>query len=628
MKKQKVVTLLLCLSMVLTACSAASPEQTVILAVSSPAETVSVAQTSEKTEETAEVSVFTNRDLDASYSESDSIAIVLNGNDISCNSGNVTVSGSTATINKEGTYLLSGTLADGSIVVDAEKTDKIQLVLSGVSIHSEASAPIYVRQADKVFVTLAAGTQNSLSNGGSFAADGDTNIDSVIFSKDDLTLNGTGLLSITSPGGHGIVSKDSLRLTGGSYAMDVSDHGLSGKDEVSIANGIFDIVAGKDGIHAENSEDADAGFVYLENGTYRITASGDGISASGSCQIVDGDYTITTGGGSENGQQHTSDQGFGRGQKNGSVPTDRQQFDAQSMPERGTGGKGGMGGMGGKGMDRMNQMPANGQNTAAPVEETDTVSTKGIKAGSLTIDGGSFHVDAADDGLHSNSDLILLGGTFEIASGDDGIHADETVTVASGSVNITQSYEGIEGQHVVIQGGDITLKATDDGLNAAGGMDGSGFGRRNDTFAASGDTPSIVISGGSVGITASGDGIDANGTLEITGGTVTVSGPTYGDTSVLDFDITGTISGGTFIGTGASGMAQTFTAGTQGVISVNVGSQSAGTKITLTDGSGDVILSHTPTLDYEIVILSSPAVKSGESYTLSVGNTAQNFTAK
>lgn len=613
--------------MALTACGAASTELTVIPAASSPAKTVSAVQTSEKTAETTESSVFTNRDLDASYSESDSIAIVLNGNDISCNSGNVSVSGSTATINKEGTYLLSGTLADGSIIVDADKSEKVQLVLNGVSIHSQTTAPIYIRQADKVFVTLAAETQNSLSNGGSFAVDGDTNIDSVIFSKDDLTLNGTGLLSITSPGGHGIVSKDSLRLTGGSYAMDVSGHGLCGKDEVSIAEGTFDIIAGKDGIHAENSEDADAGFVYLENGTYRITASGDGISASGSCQIVDGDYTITTGGGSENGQQHTSDQGFGRGQKNGSVPTDRPQLDSQDFPERGTGGKGGMGGMGGKGTDRMNQQPTNGQNTTAPIEETDTVSTKGIKAGSLTIAGGSLHVDSADDSLHSNSDLILLGGTFEIASGDDGIHADETVTVASGSVNITQSYEGIEGQHVVIQGGDITLKATDDGLNAAGGMDGSGFGRRTDTFTTSGDTPSIVISGGTVYISASGDGIDANGIIEMTGGHVTVCGPTQGDTSILDYDASCTISGGTFIGTGASGMTRGVSSG-QGTVSVSTGTQSAGTQITLTDSSGNVIASFTPALDFSSIILSAPQIQTGASYTLRIGNGVQTITAK
>lgn len=627
MHKQKLICLILCTSIVLTGCSAANTEK--VVATPSATETISAANvvTQTTTQETTESAVFTNRDLDASYSEVESIAIVLNGNDISCNSGNVSVSGSTATINKEGTYLLSGTLADGSIIVDADKSEKVQLVLNGVSIHSQTTAPIYIRQADKVFVTLAAGTQNSLSNGGSFAADGDTNIDSVVFSKDDLTLNGTGLLSITSPGGHGIVSKDSLRLTGGSYAMDVSDHGLSGKDEVSIANGIFDIVAGKDGIHAENSEDADAGFVYLENGTYRITASGDGISASGSCQIVDGDYTITTGGGSENGQQHTSDQGFGRGQKNGSVPTDRPQLDSQDFPERGTGGKGGMGGMGGKGTDRMNQQPTNGQNTTAPIEEADTVSTKGIKASSLTIAGGSFHVDAADDGLHSNSDLILLGGTLEIASGDDGIHADETVTVVSGSVNITQSYEGIEGQHVRIQGGDITLKATDDGLNAAGGMDGSGFGKRSDTFAVSGDTPSIVISGGTVYISASSDGIDANGIIEMTGGSVTVCGPTQGDTSILDYDASCTISGGTFIGTGASGMTRGVSSG-QGTVSVNTGTQSAGTQITLTDSSGNVILSITPDLDYNSVILSAPQIQAGASYTLCIGNTPQAITAK
>ena len=621
MNKQKVISLLLCAALILAGCAA----ETGTVATASVVETSAAAAPVVETPQAGESGIFTTRDLDASYSESDSIAIVLNGNTISCNSGNVSVSGSTVTVNKEGTYVLSGTLADGSVIVDAEKTDKIQLVLSGVSIHSGASAPIYVRQADKVFVTLAAGTQNSLSNGSSFTADGDTNIDAVLFSRDDLTLNGSGTLTITSPGGHGIVSKDSLRVTGGSYAMDVSGHGLSGQDEVSIANGAFDIVAGKDGIHAENSEDADAGFVYLENGTYRITAVGDGISASGNCTVVDGDYTITTGGGSETVQRTTSSQGFGRGQFGGSTPTDRPQFDAQSMSERGTGGKGGMGG---KGMDRMNQMPANGQNTAIPAEETDTESTKGIKAGGLTIDGGSFHVDAADDGLHSNSDLLLLGGTFEIASGDDGIHADETVTVSSGTVNITQSYEGIEGQHVIIQGGDITLKASDDGLNAAGGMDGSGFGRRNDTFTTSGDTPSIVISGGNVSITTSGDGMDANGTLEITGGTVIVSGPTYGDTSVLDFDITGTISGGTFIGTGAASMAQTFSGSTQGVISVNVGSQSAGTQITLTDDSGNAILTHTSELDFEIVILSCPAIQPSESYTLRVGNTTQNITAK
>lgn len=619
MRKQGIICLLLCAAIGLSGCAGAASNTTSAI---SPTENSEVKFTAVETTqlEKTETTIFSSRDLDASYPEANSVAIVLSGNDIFCASNNVVISGSTATIQKEGTYLLSGSLEDGSIIVDADKTDKIQLVLSGVSIHSEASAPIYVRQADKVFVTLAEGTQSRLSNGGSFTPDGDTNIDSVIFSRDDLTLNGTGDLSITSPAGHGIVSKDALRITGGTYAIEAEAHGLCGKDEVSIASGSFDITSGKDGIRGENDEDPALGSVYLETGAYRIAAGGDGISASGSCQIVDGEYTITTGGGSENGQTHTSDQGFGRGEKGGGIPSDRPQF--EDFPERGTGGKGG------KGMDPMNRQPGDRENPAAPVEDADTVSTKGIKAGSLIIEGGSFHLDSADDGLHSNSSFILQGGTLEIATGDDGIHADESVTIVSGCVNITQSYEGIEGKHVAIEGGEITLTAADDGLNAAGGMDGSGFGRRGDTFAQSGDTPSIVISGGSVSVMASGDCLDANGTLEITGGTVTVSGPNYGDTSVLDYDISGTISGGTFIGTGASRMAQSFSDSAQGVISVNVGAQSAGTQISLIDGAENEILSHTPAFDFEIVILSGPAVKSGESYTLWVGNTSQNVTAK
>lgn len=619
MNKQAITSLAVCACMLLTGCAQASEAA----AVATATETVSITTPVGETAQTEETAVFTARDLDASYEEADCIPIVLDGDEILCDSSTVAVSGTTATIQKAGTYLLSGTLTDGSIVVDADKADKIQLVLNGVSIHSEASAAIFVRQADKVFVTLAEKTENSLSNGGSFTPDGDTNVDAVLFSKEDLTLNGAGALSVTSPGGHGIVSKDSLRITAGAYAMDVSAHGLCGKDEVSIADGTFDIVAGKDGIHGENSEDTAGGTVYIEGGEYRITAGGDGISASGSCRILDGNYIITAGGGSEDAQQHTANQLFDKGQRGGGrsadamSPATRQGSQTQNFPERGAGGKG-------RGI--MNPEPA--EETAAPSEEADAVSTKGIKAADLTIDGGTFRIDSADDGLHCNGDLMIRGGIMEIASGDDGIHADETVTISSGSINITESYEGIEGLHVRLLGGEITLTATDDGVNAAGGMDGSGFGRRGDTFTQSGDTPSVIISGGTVDITASADGIDANGTVEITGGTVTVCGPVRGDTSILDYDITCTISGGTFIGTGASAMAQTFSNSTQGVVSVNAGSQSAGTEVTLTDSGGNVILSHTPELDFEVIILSAPAIQTGESYTLRMGSAAQTFTAK
>ena len=138
---------------------------------------------------------------------------------------------------------------------------------------------------------------------------------------------------------------------------------------------------------------------------------------------------------------------------------------------------------------------------------------------------------------------------------------------------------------------------------------------------------SIVISGGSLDITASGDGIDANGYLSITGGFTTVCGPTRGDTATLDYDTSATISGGTFIGTGASGMAQTFSESEQGVIAVSVGNVSADTKIQLSDKEGNVIIDYTPKLDYAVVILSSPDIEKNETYTVKVGEQSADFKA-
>lgn len=153
---------------------------------------------------------FSDRDFRTTYDESSSAIITLNGDTASCSSNAVQISGSTITITDERTYILSGTLNDGMVIVNSEKTDKTQLVLNGVDIHSETSAPIYILQSDKVFITIAADTTNTLSSGGSFTAIDENDIDAVIFSKEDLTLNGSGTLIITSPGGHGIVSKDYL----------------------------------------------------------------------------------------------------------------------------------------------------------------------------------------------------------------------------------------------------------------------------------------------------------------------------------------------------------------------------------------------------------------------------------
>ncbi len=548
--------------------------------------------------------MFTSRDYATDYEEAGSVLIQLNGDSATASSDSVRISGTTVTITEEATYILSGTLDDGMIVVNAPDTAKLQLIFNGVNIHSETSAPLYILEADKVFVTLATGSDNTLSNGGSFTAIDENNVDSVIFSKQDLTLNGSGALTVTSPAGHGIVSKDDLVITGGAYTVTAASHGLDANDSVRITGETsLTIDAGKDGIHAENNDDASLGFVYISDGAMTIESEGDGVSAGAYMQIENGTFQILAGGGSANGTKESSDfwGGFGGGGRPG-----------QSV-------------------------------TSTTSADDSSTSMKGLKSSlGMLIANGSITVDSADDAVHSNASITVSGGVFEIASGDDAFHADETLSVSAGTIDITQSYEGLEALHIDIRGGEITLVASDDGLNAAGGTDSSGTtGGRDGMFGggpggwgggqgggmSSSSNGAITISDGTLHINASGDGIDANGSLTITGGYTVVVGPTQGDTATLDYDTSATITGGTFIGTGASGMAQTFSDSQQGVISASVGSQSGGTTVVLKDQRGNTILSFTPELSFQVVILSSPDIVSGETYTLSVGSDSAELTA-
>jgi len=545
--------------------------------------------------------MFTARDYEIGYNEDNSILIELNGKSAAASDSSVKISGSTVTITKEAVYIISGTLENGMIIVNAPDTAKLQIVLNGVNITSDTSAPLYIVEADKVFLTLAPDTDNVLSSGSSYEAIDENNIDAAIFSKQDLTLNGAGTLTVNSPAGHGIISKDDLVFTSGTYTVNAASHGLDANDSVRIVNADITVIAGKDGIHSENSDDATLGFVYISGGTLKIEAEGDGISAGSYMQIEDGNFDILAGGGYENGSSQSSANWGGF--------------------------------MGGKGGGR-GQM--SGSSSVSTADDSST-SMKGLKSGNdMLISNGSFVIDSADDSLHSNTSLIVNGGNFTIASGDDALHAEEKLNITAGTISISHSYEGIEALDIHVSGGNIDLVATDDGLNAAGGTDSSGTtGGRDAMFGGHGgfggmsssSNGSILISGGTLYINSSGDGLDANGTLTISGGHTTVVGPTQGDTATLDYDISGIITGGTFIGTGASGMAQTFSDSEQGVIAVSVGTQSAGTQITLTDADGNTLISYAPELSFAVVILSSPEIISGKAYTITVGTASGEFTA-
>lgn len=573
----KVWSISLCLALLLTGCATQSAENS---ATPNATDTSTTATKSSS-------EMFSDRDWDDSY-DPDSPTIIFDGDTITTTSDTVMVDGSTATISQEGTYILSGTLTDGTLLIDAPDTAKIQLVLDGVDLYSESYAPIYIREADKVFITLAPDSENTLSNSGTYTQQDDHNVDAPLFCRSDLTLNGTGSLTVISPGGHGIVCKDELAITGGTYAITAASHGLSANDGVCIGAGSFTITSGKDGIQSQHDEDTSLGYVYLEAGTYTFTCDGDGISASSWLTVVDGTFSLTCGGGSANGETHTE----------------------SSM------------GMGGPGFQSSNT-----QDTTTE----DTPSCKGLKAGTtLTLEGGTFTIDSADDAIHSNSDVTVQAGTYQLNTGDDGIHADNALTIQNGDISIPQCYEGLEGLTVTVAGGRIALVADDDGLNAAGGQDQSGFGGPGsfgqDQFSTS-SSSAITISGGVLYVQAAGDGLDSNGSLTVSGGEVYVCCTSSGADSALDCDGEAVITGGTLVATGPSQMAQNFgSSSTQGSALLTLGNQQANSTIILTDEAGETLLTWEIPASYSSVVVSCPQMTVGSSYTLTAGDSTTTFT--
>ena len=359
--------------------------------------------------------MFTERDLAGTYEESGAVYVTLSDDGITGETDGVAINGQTMTITAEGTYIFSGTLSEGQIVVDADNA-KVQIIFDNVDITCASSAAVYVKSAEKVFVTLAEGSLNTLRNTDEYVAIDDNNIDAVIFAKSDITLNGTGSLTIVSAEGHGTVSKDDLKITGGTYDITAAGHALSGKDSVRIADGTFILTAEKDGIHAENADDEEEGYIYIAAGDFTITSDGDGMDASNIVQIEDGTFDITAGGGAANSlKTHESDM---PGEPGGGMPQNGRKPDGEDMPEMGEKPDG-------------ENMP---QDTTTDESST---STKGIKAGGgMYLNGGTYQIDSADDSIHSNANITIADGTYTLATGDDGVDSNGDLTINGGEIYI------------------------------------------------------------------------------------------------------------------------------------------------------------------------------------------------
>ena len=572
MKSKLALLITLFLTLSLTACTGSdlpTPEVNTDSAAVSTAEpavsdTVSVAitDTTLLNAVAANSSIHEESD-DYEWDEAAVTEITLNGDSISTANAAVTVDGSTATITAAGSYRLSGTLNDGQILVDTEDEALVRLILTGVDISSSSSAPIFINNAEKVVVVLADGTENILSDASSYvyASADEDEPNAALFSKADLTLSGSGSLIVNGNFNDGISSKDGLIIAGGNITVNAVDDGIRGKDYLVVEAGTVTVNSGDDGLKSDNEEDATRGFIQVTGGTINITASGDAIAAQTDVLISGGSFALTT---------------------------------------KGT-------------LD-------------------DTNSSKGIKGLTLVvIDGGTFAINTTDDAVHSNTDIVINGGTYTIRSGDDGMHADASLTINDGSITISDCYEGLESAVITINNGEIDVTASDDGINVASGVDGSGAmmpgggrgGFGQDIFTDNSDYY-LQINGGYIYVEANGDGLDANGAIVMTGGVVIVNGPTNSGNGALDYDGGFTLSGGTLIAVGSSGMAMApGTTSTQYSMLVNFAMvQSAGTLIHIQGSTGTDTLTFAPVKEFQSIAFSSADLVAGATYDVYLGGSS------
>ena len=525
-----------------------------------------------------------------SYNKDVTAMVTLDGYEIKAVGQNVSVSGNTVTVTNSGTYVFSGKLSDGQIIVDSTGAEKVSIVLNGVDITSSTTAAIKVLQSgDKVELKIAKNSVNIVSDASTRESTDESN--AAIYSQDDLEIESEGTLYVKGNYEKGIHSKDDLELREATVYIEALDDGLRGKDSVTVESGSLIIYCGADGIRTNNETDEGKGYVSILGGKIEINAGLDAIQAVTDVNIYGGDLTLVSGGGSVNSST-SSDSGWGN-----------------------WGGFGGMGRPGG----------FDGQKSSSTSEET--ASAKGIKASnSLNISGGNLNIDSSDDAIHSNGSVSISGGTFTIKSGDDGIHADTDLLISSGVINIEKSYEGIEGLDITISGGEIDLIASDDGLNAAGGSDQSsmngrpgqnGFGGGRGGFGGGmfeNPVGSITITGGNLTVNAAGDGIDSNGSLTVTGGYTVVYGPTDSGNGPLDYTSEFLMNGGTFAAMGSYGMAQDISSNSAQTRTFVRVSAPANSTVKITDSKGKVIFETTSPKSYSCLLVSTPEMVSGEEY--------------
>jgi hypothetical protein len=513
-----------------------------------------------------------------------------------------------------------------------ESSGSIPIVLSGDSITVDGEG------------ATAAGSTVTITSPGTYRLAGSLADGQVIVDAEDgvvgLVLNGVDIRSCTGPAIYILSAQEAVIVLADNAENRVSDGGAranEGSEDVPTA-AIFSMVdltlsgSGSleiDGNYQDGITSKDG--LVVTGGTIAIRAIDDGIRGKDYIIVQGGELAVDAGGdGLKSDNEVDTSQGYVRiedGNLDLTAGGDAIQAQTAVMVTAGE------------------LTLTSGGGHSSWVDEN--VSAKGIKGvASVTIDGGTFSIDSADDAIHSNGSIVINDGTFVLSTGDDGVHADATLEVNGGDIRVTDSYEGLESAAITINGGDIRVVSSDDGINSAGGKDESGFaagpgrggghmpgGRPGggqpqggwpgqDAFA-TGETY-LHIHGGYVAIDAYGDGLDVNGPIEMTDGVVLISGPTENMNGALDYMGQFNISGGFLVAAGSAGMAQAPSGSSaQYSLLVNLnGTARAGTLVHIETSDGEPVLTFAPAKQYQSLVFSSSELEDGSTYDLYLGGSS------
>ena len=517
----------------------------------------------EDAEQNSDSEYFTANDQDGNWDTSDAVVITLTGDGAEISGNGAYANDGNVVITNAGYYVVSGSLTDGYLSVDAYDSSKVFILLNGVEINCSDDACIRVEQADKVFLTLAEGSQNTLTSGSSYSdqalKDG---TDGAVFAHDDLTINGSGSLTVNAEYRHGIAANDDLVITGGTITVTAAADAVHAKDSIRIKEASITVDAGDDGMVTSNEEEN--GYLYIESGSLNIKAADDGIHTTGQITITGGDITVSAG---DDGIHSDASVSF---------------LDGSLLIEECY-----------EGIEALIIDVSGGEITIYPKDDgfnANGNSDSQIGAGGM---GGGMpaspHMGSADSTgeMPTPPDMGSADSAGEMpASPSPDSSEENTGTQSSAAANDEETY-------INISGGTITI--INETGNDADGLDTNG---------------DLIISGGTIYVSLQGSGSnsavdygsESGGVAKISGGTIIACGAS---SMAEAFDSSSAQ---------ASILYNTSTAA------------EAGTTLAVKDSDGNVLLSWEVPCSFSSALVSFPQLEKGSTYFVAIGDNTEEIT--